>query len=274
MKTKSNKTIVYITIGVAIGIIILFVWDLLTSDPYDSLTINPYKIDWSSISIDNVNINALIQSLLSALISIVLTIILIEIILRESREKEIEYKRMIQLTNITKVLWVPLYKYQQAGIIISNKIGAPLQEINIDVDGHILAEVFSPCLCTDEPLLQTKIELYSSKLNDLKVIITNLLINTDLTDNQDLSDLFSDFLVYINAHNPCSRIIELNDKNKTNPEIKEFVLKHLPTTNLEEIQTDNILYPFRVLKDLLKYQRDFHIKLSEVFTNYPNQMNS
>ena len=268
MKTKAYKTIVRIVVGVTIGIIVLFVWDLLTSDPYESLTINPCKIDWANFSIDNVNINALIQSLLSALISIVLTIVLIEIILRESREKEIEYKRMIQLTNITKVLWVPLYKYQQAGIIISNKIGAPLQEINIDVDGHILAEVFSPCLCTDEPLLQTKIELYSSKLNDLKAIITNLLINTDLTDNQDLSDLFSDFLVYINAHNPCSRIIELNDK--INPEAKEFVIKNLPTTNLEEIQTDSILYPFRILKDLLKYQRDFHIKLSEVFTNSQN----
>ena len=268
MKTKSYKTIVRIVVGVTIGIIVLFVWDLLTSDPYESLTINPCKIDWANFSIDNVNINALIQSLLSALISIVLTIVLIEIILRESREKEIEYKRSLQLDNITKVLRVPLYKYQQAGIIISNKIGAPSQEINIDVDGRIFAEVYSPSLCTDEPLLQTKIELYSSKLNDLKTIITNILINTDLTNNQDLSDLFSEFLIYVNANNPCSRIIELKDK--INPKVKEFVIKDLPTTNLEEIQTDNILYPFRILKDLLKYQRDFHLKLSEIFKNSQN----
>ena len=91
MKTKAYKTIVRIVVGVTIGIIVLFVWDLLTSDPYESLTINPCKIDWANFSIDNVNINALIQSLLSALISIVLTIVLIELILRESREKEIEY---------------------------------------------------------------------------------------------------------------------------------------------------------------------------------------
>ena len=270
MKTKAYKTIVRIVIGVTIGIIVLFVWDLLTSDPYESLTINPCKIDWANFSIDNVNINALIQSLLSALISIVLTIVLIEIILRESREKEIEYKRSLQLDNITKVLRVPLYKYQQAGIIISNKIGAPLQEINIDVDGRILAEVYSPSLCTDEPLLQTKIELYSSKLNDLKTIITNILINTDLTNNQDLSDLFSEFLIYVNANNPCSRIIEINDQNKINPDIKEYVMKTLPTTNLEDIKANHILYPFCILKDLLKYQRDFHLKLSEIFKNSQN----
>lgn len=260
MKPKSSKTIIVISVGALIGIILLLLWDSLTSEPYGLLTINPCKTDWASMSTNNININAFIQSLLSAVISLGLTIIFIEIILQESRDKEIKYKRELQINNIAKVLLLPLFKYKRAAEIISERIGTNHQNTNIDVDGSILADVFSSPLDSDERLLQTKIELYSDKLSDLKNLITNILINTDLTDNTALSNLFSDFLIYVNSNNPCARIIEL--KNTT---AKEFVIKTLPTTNLDEIQPDNILYPFRLLKDLLKYQKDFYIKLAEEF---------
>lgn len=273
MRHNSHKTIIIISICALVSIFILLIWDLLTSDPYVSLTINPFKIDWNNFSFENININALIQSLLSAVISLALTIFLIEIILRESREKEIEYKRSLQVDNIAKVLALPLYKYQLAGEFISNRITAPKQEINTDVDGSILAEVFLPCLCSDEPLLRNKIEYYSSKLTDLKSIITNILINTDLSNNKELSDLLTDFLMYVNIYDPCPRIIELNDEKRINPKTKDFVIKTLPATNLEEIQSDNIFFPFRILKSLLKYQKEFHTKLNDVFPQLTTNIN-
>lgn len=260
MKLKPNKTIVRISVGTLFSIILLLIWDSLTSDPYALLTINPFKTDWASISTNNININAFIQSMLSAVISLGLTIVFIEIILQEARDKEIEYKRKLQINNIAKVLSLPLFKYKLAAEVISKRTGTNHQDTNTDVDGYILADVFSPSLLTDEPLLQTKIELYSSKLFDLKSLITNILINTDLTDNTALSELFSEFLLYVNSNNPCARIIEIKDNT-----IKEFVIRTLPTTNLDEVQPDNILYPFRLLKDLLEYQKEFYIKLDKVF---------
>ena len=68
---------------------------MLTCNPYESLTINPLNVDWRGISFANIDVNSLIQTLLSALIGFLLTIIVIEIILKKSRDKELNDKRSI-----------------------------------------------------------------------------------------------------------------------------------------------------------------------------------
>ena len=145
-ENKSNSILRLISIITLIIIVILFIWDLLTSNPYESLTINPLNVDWRGISFANIDVNSLIQTLLSALIGFLLTIIVIEIILKKSRDKELNEKRRLQFNNVSKVVKAPLYRYKKAALSISYPLGKmPIDmKIKIPIDFKVLAEAFMP----------------------------------------------------------------------------------------------------------------------------------
>ncbi len=266
-KRKSPNSILRRISALTLIIIgIIFIWDLLTSDPYESLTVNPLNVDWNNISFDNININSIIQSLLSSLIGFILTVIVIEIILKKYRDKEQEYKRKLQFENISKVVKAPLYRYKKAALSISYPLGKMPNEMKVKapIDFKVLAEVFMPQQFADEPLSESKIEFYAITINELKQLFTNILINIDLSENSDLSELLSDYLVYINVNNPCPQIIDMKDKTVGKELMTDFIRKELPNVDVSKILPQNIFYPFIILKSVIEYHEQFLNKLYSV----------
>ena len=45
----------------------------------------------------------------------------------------------------------------------------------------------------DDPLFESKIEFYAITINELKQLFNNILINVDLSENSDLSELLSNY---------------------------------------------------------------------------------
>ncbi len=264
--TSSNSIQKTVSILTLIVICIIFIWDLLTSDPYESLTINPLNVDWDSISFDNININSFIQTLLSSLIGFLLTIIVIEIILKKSRDKELDYKRSLQFSNISKVVKAPLYRYKKASLSISYPLGKMPKEMNIKVpiDFKVLAEVFLPQQFANEPLFESKIEFYAIAIHELKQLFNNILINVDLSENSELSELLSDYLVYINMHNPCPQILEMKGKTVGKELMTDYIKRELPNIDISKISPHNIFHPFIILKEVIEYHEDFLNKLYNI----------
>ena len=246
----------------------LFIWDLLTSNPYESLTINPLNVDWRGISFANIDVNSLIQTLLSALIGFLLTIIVIEIILKKSRDKELNDKRRLQFNNVSKVVKAPLHRYKKAALSISYPLGKmPIDmKIKMPIDFKVLAEAFMPQQFADEPLFESKIEFYAITINELKQLFNNILINVDLSENSDLSELLSNYLVYINVNNPCSQILDMRDKTIGKELMTDYIKRELPNIDVSKIQPSNIFYPFIILKDVIEFHEQF---LNELYRIAP-----
>lgn len=265
---KSNSILRLISIITLIIIVILFIWDLLTSNPYESLTINPLNVDWRGISFANIDVNSLIQTLLSALVGFLLTIIVIEIILKKSRDKELYDKRRLQFNNVSKVVKAPLYRYKKAALSISYPLGKmPIDmKIKIPIDFKVLAEAFMPQQFADEPLFESKIEFYAITINELKQLFNNILINVDLSENSDLSELLSNYLVYINVNNPCSQILDMRGKTIGKELMTDFIKRELPNIDVSKIQPSNIFYPFIILKDVIEHHEQF---LNELYRIAP-----
>lgn len=265
---KSNSILRLISIITLIIIVILFIWDLLTSNPYESLTINPLNVDWRGISFANIDVNSLIQTLLSALIGFLLTIIVIEIILKKSRDKELNDKRRLQFNNVSKVVKAPLYRYKKAALSISYPLGKmPIDmKIKIPIDFKGLAEAFMPQQFADEPLFESKIEFYAITINELKQLFNNILINVDLSENSDLSELLSNYLVYINVNNPCSQILDMRGKTIGKELMTDYIKRELPNIDVSKIQPSNIFYPFIILKDVIEFHEQF---LNELYRIAP-----
>ena len=265
---KSNSILRLISIITLIIIVILFIWDLLTSNPYESLTINPLNVDWRGISFANIDVNSLIQTLLSALIGFLLTIIVIEIILRKSRDKELNDKRRLQFNNVSKVVKAPLYRYKKAALSISYPLGKMPNDmkIKIPIDFKVLAEAFMPQQFADEPLFESKIEFYAITINELKQLFNNILINVDLSENSDLSELLSNYLVYINVNNPCSQILDMRGKTIGKELMTDYIKRELPNIDVSKIQPSNIFYPFIILKDVIEHHEQF---LNELYRIAP-----
>lgn len=265
---KSNSILRLISIITLIIIVILFIWDLLTSNPYESLTINPLNVDWRGISFANIDVNSLIQTLLSALIGFLLIIIVIEIILKKSRDKELNDKRRLQFNNVSKVVKAPLYRYKKAALSISYPLGKmPIDmKIKIPIDFKVLAEAFMSQQFADEPLFESKIEFYAITINELKQLFNNILINVDLSENSDLSELLSNYLVYINVNNPCSQILDMRGKTIGKELMTDYIKRELPNIDASKIQPSNIFYPFIILKDVIEHHEQF---LNELYRIAP-----
>lgn len=273
-RKSSNILLLTISVFTLITIAIIFIWDLLTRDPYESLTINPFNVDWHSISFDNININSIIQSLLSSLIGFLLTIIVIEIILKRSRDKELNYKRKLQFENISKVVKAPLYKYKKAALSISYPLGKMPKDMKIKtpIDFNVLAEVFMPQQFANEPLFESKIEFYAIATNELKQLFNNILINVDLSENSDLSKLLSDYLLYININNPCPQILEMKNKTVGQEELMiDFIKRELPNIDVSKITPQNIFYPFIILKNMIEYHEQFLNNLYSVAPEFMSE---
>ena len=270
---KSNSILRLISIITLIIIVILFIWDLLTSNPYESLTINPFNVDWRGISFANIDVNSLIQTLLSALVGFLLTIIVIEIILKKSRDKELYDKRRLQFNNVSKVVKAPLYRYKKTALSISYPLGKmPIDmKIKIPIDFKVLAEAFMPQQFADEPLFESKIEFYAITINELKQLFNNILINVDLSENSDLSELLSNYLVYINVNNPCSQILDMRGKTIGKELMTDYIKRELPNIDVSKIQPSNIFYPFIILKDVIEHHEQFINELYRIAPEFKFQ---
>lgn len=272
-KQKSNSILRLIAIITSLIIVILCIWDLLTSNPYELLTINPLDVDWGGISLANIDVNSLIQTLLSALIGFLLTVIVIEIILKKSRDEELDYKRRLQFNNISKVVKAPLYRYKKAALSISYPFGKMPNEMEVKtpIDFKVLSEVFMHQQFADEPLFESKIEFYAIAINELKQLFNNILINIDLSENSDLSELLSDYLVYVNVNNPCHQILDMKGKTMGNKLLTDFIQKEIPNIDVSKIDPQNIFYPFIKLKEMIEYHEHF---LNELYRVAPEFMSN
>lgn len=256
---KSSKLLTILLFIGAIALIGLLLWDCLTPSPYESLTINPHEVDWKSISFDNVNVNSVIQTLLSALLGFLLTVFFIEKLLKASKDKEINDRRQIQFKNISKIIRGPLIRYRKASLSMVYGIGnIPADfKIQIPIPQNALTNVFKPQAYADEPIFQTNIELYAGAVNDLQACITNILLNVDLSDNEELSNLLSDYTLFVSAINPCHQILDMRGKTAGKERLTDVITRDIPKINFEEINGSNIFLPFVRLKKLIEYHENF-----------------
>ena len=166
---KSNKLLTILLIIGATALFGLLIWDCLTPSPYEHLTINPHEVDWKSISLDNVNVNSVIQTLLSALIGFLLTVFFIEKLLKASRDKEFDYRRNLQFKNISKIIRGPLIRYRKASLSMVYGIGNIPADFKIQtpIPQNALTNVFKLQAYANESIFQTNIELYADAVKSL-----------------------------------------------------------------------------------------------------------
>ncbi len=267
---NSNKILTILLFVGGIALLLLFLWDCLTPSQYDSLTLNPHNVDWSSMSIENVNVNSVIQTLLSALIGFLMTIIFIEKMLNLSREKEINDRKQLQFRNISKIIRVPLIRYRKASLSIVYGIGNIPNDfrIQIPISQNALTNVFKPQAYADESIFQTNIELYAQAVEDLKDCITNILLNVDLTNNEELSQLLSNYIMCVSALNPCRQILDMRDKKAGKEKLTDVLTRDIPKIKFEEIKGSNLFLPFVKLKELIEYHEVFLKALYEVAPSF------
>lgn len=256
---NSKKIVIILSIVGVLLVLLLLSWDCLVPSPYQALTIKPSETDWKVFSFSNVDVNALIQTLLSALISFVLTIVFVEMLLKSSRDRELKYKKEVQFKNISKIIRVPLFRYHKAAISMTYGIGNIPQNniVRVPVTSSALANVFSPQAYADESLFQTNIEFYANAVDNLQSCITNILLNVDLSDNDELSELLSDYIMMVSATNPCRQILDMRNQLSGKERMTEFIKRELPNVDLNTVKGSNIFLPFARLKVLLEYHEMF-----------------
>ena len=267
---KENK-IKYISLIIgAIVIIALLVWDGLTPSPYGELTINPSKVDWKLISWGNIDVNSLIHTILSAIIGFMLTIVVVAQLLRASRERELQYKQDLQFKNISMIIRVLLLRYHKAALSITYGIGnIPADEkVHVPIDPNSLTHVFEMQAYANEPLFQTNIDFYSSSIDNLMTCITNILLNVDLTDNEELSELLSNYVKDISAYNPCSQIIAMKFQVAAGEKISDYVTREISKVDFSKIHGSNVFSPFMTLKGILEYHEEFLRRLYELAPSF------
>lgn len=263
---QSDNLLTKIIISSIVAFVLIIFWDLLTSNPVLDLTINPLAVDWQSCSWRNIDVNSFIQTLLSALLGFIFTIIFIERILKRSRDKEIQEKRDLQFENISKVIKAPLFEYHKAALSVSTPITDldRTDKIQTPIDIRVFAEIYLPQLYVDEPLTESKIELYSRAFENLKQMIMNILLNVDLSENKELSDILSDYLIKVSSNNSCRQIIGYKKMTAGKEKMTDLVIKMLKTTNIVEMKPGTICYPFVKLKELIEFHEDFLSRLYKI----------
>lgn len=262
---KNNNLVIGLFIGCLLMIVLLVVWDMLTCSACESLTVLPWEVDWKAISFKNTDVNSYIQTILSAVIGFDLTIIFLEIILKKSRDKEIAYKRDVQLKNIAKILKAPLFRYRKAALSISYKTGQIPKDFKMQIpDYNVLKEIFFPQPFSEEPLHESKIEYYSNTLDDLSDVIKNILLNTDLSDNEELSSIFSDYLNIMYTHNPCRSILAFKTLTVGGKRMSDNLINEDSTMFEHADNPGHIYHPIYVLQGIIKYHEEFLEKLFKI----------
>lgn len=267
---KEDK-IKYISLGVGAAVIVaILVWDSLTPSSYGELTINPSEVDWGLISWGNIDVNTLIHTILSTVIGFMLTIIVVEQLLRASRERELQYKRDLQFKNISKIIRVSLLRYKKAALSMTYGIGnIPADEkVHLPIDPNSLTHVFEIQAFIDEPLLETNIEFYASAVDNLQNCITNILLNVDLTDNEELSALLSDYIMIVSAHNPCRQIMAMKNQGSPKERLSDFIAREISKVDFSKVNGVNVFSPFVTLKKLIEYHESFIERLYELAPSF------
>lgn len=267
---KENKIILTLTILGVLIIGILLLCDSLTPSGYGELTINPFETDWALMSIDNIDVNTLIHTILSALIGFLLTIVCVEKLLKLSRDREQQYKKELQFKNISKIIRVPLLRYKKAALSMTYGIGnIPADEkVHLPIDPNSLTHVFEIQAFIDEPLLETNIEFYASAVDNLQNCITNILLNVDLTDNEELSALLSDYIMIVSAHNPCRQIMTMKNQGLPKERLSDFIAREISKVDFSKVNGANVFSPFMTLKKMIEYHESFIEKLYELAPSF------
>lgn len=249
---KSQRILNVIVIITIIVVLFLIVWDFGTPREIEVFTSNPFATDWS---IDNFDINAIIQTLLSALLSFLLSICIIEIVLNRSREKETKAKSQSRLEAIYSLLEMPITEYARASRRISNEIrGGKVREITLPISKNALLEIFMPSLYIDRPYKETKLEFYIYSVNLLQETIKYILLNADLTNNPKEGELFIKYMneIHYDLSN-MNVLISLKDTFMKDKETFSSILDR----PWGEIEPQNIAYPFVRLNYLLEIHDTF-----------------
>ena len=242
-----------------VAVTVLLVCDSLTPSDYGELTINPFEVDWGSMSWNNIDVNSLIHTILSAIIGFILTIIVVEMLLRASREREQQNKRDLQFKNISKIIQVPLLKYERAVLSLTYGRGhiPKDKKVKVPVEAKDFIHVFEPQAYVNELLFQSNIELYANAVDSLLACITNILLNVDLTNNEELSELLSRYVKVVSATNPCRLIIDMQNQYTGTEKMVDAIRKELPTIDLDTVKPTNLYAPFVDLKLMIEYHEVF-----------------
>ena len=120
----------------------------------------------------------------------------------------------------------------------------------------------------DEPLLETNIEFYASAVDNLQNCITNILLNVDLTDNEELSALLSDYIMIVSAHNPCRQIMAMKNQGSPKERLSDFIAREISKVDFSKVNGANVFSPFVTLKKLIEYHESFIEKLYELAPSF------
>lgn len=252
---SSRKKIKIIQAITTVIILLLIIWDFGTPGIIQHITINPFDTNWS---IANLDINSFIQTMLSALLGFLLSIWIIESVVNNAREKEASEKGALRLNVIFKLLSVPIQVYSKAAIAISNVTylkhegGYYLNtknSVSIPMDKDALMDIYFPIPYLEEKLHYTKVEYYLNALDELQIIIKNILLNADLSNNLDLAKDLSDYLT--------DTYLDIS-KSKLLLSEKEIQMKQMESIGnvlnkpFDEIPENTIAFPFISLARLIE----------------------
>ncbi len=245
-------------------VILLFIWDFGTPNPLTDITFNPLKTDWG---FKNFDINSIIQTLLSAILGFFFTIVIIEFFINKARNKEAEEKRDSRLSAILSLLKIPFLEYARAAKCITNKITVMSQEnesITIPIGKDALLDIYNSAPFIDKPFSVTKIEFYLDTVEQLQTAIRSILLNADLSNNPNESELFvnclNDTYYYLSASKMLISEREENEKAFT-------IIGDALNMPFKEIAPTHRAFPFVALAKLIEIHDEFFKKILETDYN-------
>jgi len=262
----------------------LFVWDCLTSSPYESLTFNPLNVDWKSFSLTNIDVNAVIQSLVSALLGVLFTIIIIEKMLNKQKEKEEEKRKHDEeekakerkkwivnyiltafsypFANVNKVIICSLYPLNE----LNGKDGIPK-----NVTPNMLVNVYNKNILSDETFYTKNIDLLILYLDELKQWLKDLILNPSIADVPELYKILINYYKIVVLDNPCKQIKKYESINFGKEKAIDSIRRELPEYEYVKGQEGHYLYPFQKLKELIDCHRNFIEQLKVSWNELNNQ---
>ena len=98
-------------------------------------------------------------------------------------------------------------------------------------------------------------------------------MNVDLTNNEELSQLLSDYIMCVSTINPCRQILDMRGQTAGKEKLTDVITRDLPKIKFEEIKGSNIFLPFVNLKKLIEYHEVFITALYNVAPSFNVESN-